>query len=119
MSCLLIRAAENTTAQTWRTLRHELDRMHLVTLVTLATPNGTVAQRSLTTPDPFRESGTGSRPRPGRGGHHVGAWPGLRGDPGEGFAVDLDQAHGGPLADPFLVETGANRGRATRPCHDR
>ena len=32
---------------TWRNARHELDRMHLVTL---ATDHGTVAQRSLTTP---------------------------------------------------------------------
>jgi hypothetical protein len=47
LALLLIRVAENTTDQTWRTLRHELDRMHLVTL---ATPHGTVAQRSLTTP---------------------------------------------------------------------
>ena len=38
---------ENTTADTWRNVRHELDRMHLVTL---ATPDGQVAQRSATTP---------------------------------------------------------------------
>jgi hypothetical protein len=47
LALLLIRAIENTTADTWRNLRQELDRMHLVTL---ATPNGSVAQRSLTTP---------------------------------------------------------------------
>src|SRR6266511_1656554 len=47
LALLLIRVAENTTDQTWRNLRHELDRMHLVTL---ATPSGRVAQRSQTTP---------------------------------------------------------------------
>jgi hypothetical protein len=39
----LIRVAENTTGDTWRNIRHELDRMHLVT------PAGTVAQRSALT----------------------------------------------------------------------
>ena len=43
---LLIRVVENATGQTWRNLRHELDRMHLVTL---ATSDGRVAQRSATT----------------------------------------------------------------------
>ncbi len=38
---------ENATADTWRNTRHELDRLHLVTLVTSA---GQVAQRSATTP---------------------------------------------------------------------
>ena len=38
---------ENDTDDTWRNIRHELDRMHLVTL---ATPDGRVAQRSTTTP---------------------------------------------------------------------
>jgi hypothetical protein len=47
LALLLIRVAENTTDQTWRDTRHELDRMHLVTL---ATPHGTIAQRCLTTP---------------------------------------------------------------------
>jgi transposase len=46
LALLLIRVAENATADTWRTLRHELDRM---ALVTLATGHGTVAQRSQTT----------------------------------------------------------------------
>ncbi|MEP6649888.1 MAG: hypothetical protein ABJA74_08230, partial [Lapillicoccus sp.] len=36
-----------TTGDTWRNIRHELDRMHLITL---ATPDGQVAQRSATTP---------------------------------------------------------------------
>ena len=47
LALLLIRVIETTTAGTWRTARHELDRMHLVTL---ATDHGTVAQRSQTTP---------------------------------------------------------------------
>jgi hypothetical protein len=47
LALLLIRVTENATANTWRNLRHELDRMHLVTL---ATPHGQVAQRSATTP---------------------------------------------------------------------
>ncbi|MEJ7795621.1 MAG: hypothetical protein WKF50_08710 [Nocardioides sp.] len=37
---------ENATGDTWRNVRHELDRMHLVTL---ATGDGHVAQRSATT----------------------------------------------------------------------
>src|SRR6266496_3970070 len=47
LALLLIRVAENAAADTWRNLRNELDRMHLVTL---ATPHGQVAQRSTTTP---------------------------------------------------------------------
>jgi len=47
LALLLIRVIENTTHDTWRNTRHELDRMHLVTL---ATPHGHVAQRSQTTP---------------------------------------------------------------------
>ncbi len=47
LALLLIRVIEDTTDFTWRNARHELDRMHLVTL---ATPDGTVAQRSQTTP---------------------------------------------------------------------
>src|SRR5205085_958847 len=43
---LLIRVAETTLGDTWRNLRHELDRMHLVTL---ATADGRVAQRTATT----------------------------------------------------------------------
>ena len=38
--------AENGTDDTWRDIRHELDRMHLVTL---ATADGQVAQRSVLT----------------------------------------------------------------------
>jgi len=40
---LLIRVIENAAADTWRDIRHELDRMHLITL---ATPDGQVAHRS-------------------------------------------------------------------------
>ena len=47
LALLLIRVAENQTGETWRHLRHELQRLHLVTL---ATDHGTVAQRSLLTP---------------------------------------------------------------------
>jgi hypothetical protein len=46
LALLLIRVVENTTGDTWRNIRHELDRMHLVTL---ATAEGHVAQRSTTT----------------------------------------------------------------------
>jgi hypothetical protein len=46
LALLLIRVAETTTGDTWCNLRHELDRMHLVTLVTA---EGRVAQRATTT----------------------------------------------------------------------
>ena len=47
LALLLLRVIENATADTWRNTRHELDRMHLVTIATNA---GQVAQRSATTP---------------------------------------------------------------------
>jgi hypothetical protein len=47
LALLLIRVAENAAGDTWRNIRHQLDRMHLVTL---ATADGRAAQRSLTTP---------------------------------------------------------------------
>jgi hypothetical protein len=47
LALLLIRVIENATGDTWRNLARELDRMHLVTL---AAPDGQVAQRSVTTP---------------------------------------------------------------------
>ena len=47
LALLLIRVAENAASDTWRNLRHELDRMHLVTLTAA---DGQVAQRSATTP---------------------------------------------------------------------
>jgi len=46
LALLLLRVIENATNDTWRNIRHELDRMHLVTL---ATSDGQVAQRSATT----------------------------------------------------------------------
>jgi len=46
LALLLIRVIENTATDTRRNIRHELDRM---ALVTLATPDGHVAQRSITT----------------------------------------------------------------------
>jgi len=46
LALLLMRVVENATDDTWRNVRHELDRMHLVTL---ATADGQVAQRSTTT----------------------------------------------------------------------
>jgi transposase len=47
LALLLLRVIENATGDTWRNIRHELDRMHLVTLATNA---GQVAQRSAITP---------------------------------------------------------------------
>ena len=47
LALLLIRVVENGAADTWRNIRRELDRMHLVTLQTAA---GRFAQRSTTTP---------------------------------------------------------------------
>ena len=46
LALLLLRVIENATDDTWRNVRHELDRMHLITL---ATSDGHVAQRSATT----------------------------------------------------------------------
>jgi transposase len=47
LALLLIRLAETATGDTWRNLRHELDRMHLGTF---AGPAGRVLQRTETTP---------------------------------------------------------------------
>ena len=46
LALLLIRVVENATDDTWRNVRHELDRMHLVTM---ETAEGRVAQRTTTT----------------------------------------------------------------------
>ena len=43
LGLLLMRVIENETGDTWRNVRHELDRMHLVTM---ETAEGRVAQRS-------------------------------------------------------------------------
>ena len=47
LALLLLRIAETQADDTWRNLRNELDRLHLVTL---ATNEGTVAQRTELTP---------------------------------------------------------------------
>ena len=46
LGLLLMRVIENGTGDTWRNVRHELDRMHLVTM---ETAEGWVAQRTTTT----------------------------------------------------------------------
>ena len=46
LALLLLRVVENATDDTWRNVRHELDRLHLVTL---ATADGQVAQRTALT----------------------------------------------------------------------
>ncbi len=46
LALLLVRVAERATGDTWRNLRHELDRMHLVTL---ETKDGRLAKRTATT----------------------------------------------------------------------
>ena len=47
LALLLLRVIENATGMSWRAVREELDRMHLVTL---ATGEGRIAKRTLTTP---------------------------------------------------------------------
>jgi transposase len=63
LALLLLRVAETETGDTWRNLRNQLDRMHLVTL---ATSEGTVAQRTELTPDQRRILGALSLPQPPR-----------------------------------------------------
>ena len=63
LALLLLRVAETKTGDTWRNLRNQLDRMHLVTL---ATSEGTVAQRTELTPDQRRILGALSLPEPPR-----------------------------------------------------
>jgi hypothetical protein len=63
LALLLMRVAETQTADTWRNLRNELDRMHLVTL---ATNDGTVAQRTELTHRQQRILKTLSLPEPPR-----------------------------------------------------
>ncbi len=48
LALLLLRVAELAVADTWRNIRDELDRLHLVTL---ATPDGHLAQRGELTPN--------------------------------------------------------------------
>jgi len=63
LALLLLRVAETEAADTWRNLRNELDRMHLVTL---ATNEGTVSQRTELTPGQRRILGALSLPEPPR-----------------------------------------------------
>jgi Transposase DDE domain len=63
LALLLLRVAEIETDKTWRNLRNELDRMHLVTL---ATNEGTVAQRTELTPGHRRILGALELPEPPR-----------------------------------------------------
>ena len=63
LALLLLRVAETETGETWRNLRHELDRMHLVTL---ATNQGTVSQRTELTPGHRRILGALELPEPPR-----------------------------------------------------
>ena len=63
LALLLIRVIENATGDTWRNVRHELDRMHLVTM---ETARGRVAQRSHDHAGQARSSPPSSFPEPGR-----------------------------------------------------
>jgi len=63
LALLLLRVAETEADDTWRNLRNELDRMHLVTL---ATNEGTVAQRTELTLGHRRILGALSLPEPPR-----------------------------------------------------
>ena len=63
LALLLMRVAETETDQTWRNLRNELDRMHLVTL---ATTEGTVSQRTELTAGHRRILAALSLPEPPR-----------------------------------------------------
>jgi Transposase DDE domain len=63
LALLLLRVAETEVGDTWRNLRNELDRMHLVTL---ATSEGTVAQRTELTPGQRRILGALELPEPPR-----------------------------------------------------
>jgi hypothetical protein len=63
LALLLIRVVENGTSDTWRNVRHELDRMHLVTM---ETAEGRVAQRTTTTPSQTSILGSLGVAEPGR-----------------------------------------------------
>jgi len=51
LALLLIRVAENANGETWRSVREELERLHLVTL---ESSEGRVARRTRTTADQRR-----------------------------------------------------------------
>ena len=63
LGLLLMRVIENSTGDTWRNVRHELDRMHLVTM---ETAEGRVAQRSATTTGQAEILSALGIPEPGR-----------------------------------------------------
>jgi hypothetical protein len=63
LGLLLMRVIENGTGDTWRNIRHELDRMHLVTM---ETAEGRVAQRSATTTGQAEILSALGIPEPGR-----------------------------------------------------
>jgi Transposase DDE domain len=63
LALLLLRVAETESGETWRNLHNELDRMHLVTL---ATNEGTVSQRTELTPGHRRILGALELPEPPR-----------------------------------------------------
>jgi hypothetical protein len=63
LGLLLIRVIENGTGDTWRNVRHELDRMHLVTMESV---EGRVAQRSATTTGQAEILSALGIPEPGR-----------------------------------------------------
>ncbi|MCA1701325.1 MAG: IS1634 family transposase, partial [Actinobacteria bacterium] len=63
LALLLLRVAETEAGDTWRNLRNELDRMHLVTL---ATNEGTVSQRTELTPGQRRILAALKLPEPPR-----------------------------------------------------
>ena len=63
LGLLLMRVIENGTGDTWRNVRHELDRMHLVTM---ETAEGRVAQRSTTTTGQAEILSALGIPEPGR-----------------------------------------------------
>lgn len=63
LGLLLVRVIENGTGNAWRNVRHELDRMHLVTM---ETTEGRVAQRSNTTPGQAEILRALNIPEPGR-----------------------------------------------------
>jgi len=63
LALLLTRTVEVSTDDTWRNVRHELDRMHLVTM---ETAEGRVAQRTRTTPGQVEILGALEIAEPGR-----------------------------------------------------
>jgi hypothetical protein len=53
LALLLLRVVENATDDTWRNVRHELDRMHLVTLATAVCCTEGLPDRDLQPGDSF------------------------------------------------------------------